>query len=103
MGMRAATGAISEVKLEDRAITCRVLGNAEPQVSAVAVGGRRGGGTGAGRIQSSGRFADGASAWELAAPVVLTQKDIRELQLAKGAIAAGIRILVDRLVLPPAN
>jgi len=97
MGMRAATGAISEVKLEDRAITCRVLGNAEPQglcgsglVDAVAAG------LELGRIQSSGRFADGASAWELAAPVVLTQKDIRELQLAKGAIAAGIRILVDR-------
>ena len=39
---------------------------------------------------------DGAGAWELAAPVVLTQSDIRELQLAKGAIAAGIRMLLDR-------
>jgi uncharacterized 2Fe-2S/4Fe-4S cluster protein (DUF4445 family) len=28
--------------------------------------------------------------------VVLTQSDIRELQLAKGAIAAGIRMLMDR-------
>jgi uncharacterized 2Fe-2S/4Fe-4S cluster protein (DUF4445 family) len=28
-------------------------------------------------------------------PVYLTQKDVRELQLAKGAIAAGIKILMD--------
>jgi uncharacterized 2Fe-2S/4Fe-4S cluster protein (DUF4445 family) len=49
-----------------------------------------------GRIQPSGRFADGVSNWELAAPVVLTQSDIRELQLAKGAIAAGIRMLLNR-------
>jgi hypothetical protein len=32
----------------------------------------------------------------LAPPVVLTQGDIRELQLAKGAIAAGLRILVQQ-------
>jgi uncharacterized 2Fe-2S/4Fe-4S cluster protein (DUF4445 family) len=49
-----------------------------------------------GRIQPSGRFTDGASAWTLSAPVVLTQNDIRELQLAKGAIAAGVRLLLDR-------
>jgi len=29
--------------------------------------------------------------------VKLTQRDIRELQLAKGAIAAGMRILLSRL------
>jgi uncharacterized 2Fe-2S/4Fe-4S cluster protein (DUF4445 family) len=29
-------------------------------------------------------------------PVALTQRDIRELQLAKGAIAAGLRILLNR-------
>ncbi len=97
MGMRAATGAISEVRLEDHTLSCRVLGNVEPQglcgsglVDAVAVG------LELGRIQPSGRFADGVSNWELAAPVVLTQSDIRELQLAKGAIAAGIRMLLNR-------
>jgi uncharacterized 2Fe-2S/4Fe-4S cluster protein (DUF4445 family) len=31
----------------------------------------------------------------LAAPVALGQADVRELQLAKGAIAAGIRILAE--------
>ena len=30
-------------------------------------------------------------------PIYLTQKDIRELQLAKGAIAAGIKILTDEM------
>jgi uncharacterized 2Fe-2S/4Fe-4S cluster protein (DUF4445 family) len=97
MGMRAATGAISEVKVEAGALNCRVLGNVVPQglcgsglVDAVAAG------LDLGRIQPSGRFAGGAANWELAAPVVLTQSDIRELQLAKGAIAAGIRILLDR-------
>jgi uncharacterized 2Fe-2S/4Fe-4S cluster protein (DUF4445 family) len=28
-------------------------------------------------------------------PIYITQRDIREIQLAKGAIAAGIRILID--------
>ena len=97
MGMRAATGAISEVRSRMSGIDCRVLGNVPPQglcgsglVDAVAAG------LELGRIQSSGRFADGIGSWELAAPVVLTQSDIRELQLAKGAIAAGIRMLLDR-------
>jgi len=97
MGMRASTGAISEVRVEGHAIHCRVLGNVLPQglcgsglVDAVAAG------LELGRIEPSGRFSDGAGAWELAAPVVLTQNDIRELQLAKGAIAAGIRLLQER-------
>jgi uncharacterized 2Fe-2S/4Fe-4S cluster protein (DUF4445 family) len=33
--------------------------------------------------------------------VTLNQKDIRELQLAKGAIAAGVRILLQRLAASP--
>jgi uncharacterized 2Fe-2S/4Fe-4S cluster protein (DUF4445 family) len=32
----------------------------------------------------------------IADPVALTQTDIRELQLAKGAIAAGVRILLGK-------
>jgi uncharacterized 2Fe-2S/4Fe-4S cluster protein (DUF4445 family) len=30
-------------------------------------------------------------------PIFLTQKDVRELQLAKGAVAAGIRTLMDKM------
>jgi len=44
-------------------------------------------------VQPSGRLVEG-SGLELAPGVVLGQRDIRELQLAKGAIAAGIRLLL---------
>ena len=98
MGMRASTGAISEVRVMGQEIECRVLGHVPPQglcgsglVDAVAAG------LELGRIQPSGRFANGTGVWELSPPVVLTQSDIRELQLAKGAIAAGIRTLLDQL------
>jgi len=30
-------------------------------------------------------------------PICLTQKDVRELQLAKGAVAAGVNILMDEM------
>jgi uncharacterized 2Fe-2S/4Fe-4S cluster protein (DUF4445 family) len=96
MGMRAATGAISEVTWEEGQFHCRVLGNAPPRglcgsglVDAVAVGLQTG------AIQASGRFAAGSSL-RLLPPVVLSQKDVRELQLAKGAIAAGLRILLQQ-------
>ncbi len=36
-------------------------------------------------------------------PIYLTQKDIREVQLAKGAVAAGIRILLKHAQLEPAE
>jgi uncharacterized 2Fe-2S/4Fe-4S cluster protein (DUF4445 family) len=98
MGMRAATGAISQVTIENRRLACHVLGNTAPQglcgsglVDAVAAG------LDLEIIQPSGRFADGRKEWPLAPPVLLTQGDIRELQLAKGAIAGGFRILLARL------
>jgi uncharacterized 2Fe-2S/4Fe-4S cluster protein (DUF4445 family) len=94
MGMRAATGAISEVTLQDGVLHCRVLGRVAPRgicgsglVDAVAAG------LDLGAIAPSGRFTRG-SQLELAPPVVLRQKDVRELQLAKGAIAAGLKILL---------
>jgi uncharacterized 2Fe-2S/4Fe-4S cluster protein (DUF4445 family) len=98
MGMRAATGAISKVTLESGELICHVLGNVTPRgicgsglVDAVAAG------LDLGRIEPSGRLRDGASGTlMLSSPVALTQNDIRELQLAKGAIAAGIRLLRAR-------
>jgi uncharacterized 2Fe-2S/4Fe-4S cluster protein (DUF4445 family) len=98
MGTRAATGAISQVTVDNNRLVCHVLGNATPQrlcgsglVDAVAVG------LDLDIIQPSGRFANGRKEWRLTPPVVLTQSDIRELQLAKGGIAAGFRILLNRL------
>ena len=38
---------------------------------------------------------DGIRAFEFADGVYLTQKDIRELQFAKGSIATGIKVLMD--------
>ena len=38
---------------------------------------------------------DGAPAFRLAGEVAITQEDVRKLQLGKGAIAAGIRVLLD--------
>lgn len=95
MGMRATTGAISQVRLSNARLDCHVLGNTAPRgicgsglVDAVAVG------LELGWVQSNGRLPD-RKFLELAQPVRLTQGDIRELQLAKGAIAAGVRLLLE--------
>lgn len=96
MGMRATTGAISEVMVERGRIRVRVIGNSPARgicgsglVDAVAAG------LELGLIDSSGRLA-GGKPLRLARAVELTQHDIRQLQLAKGAIAAGVRTLAAR-------
>ena len=102
MGMRASTGAISEVAVSDGALECRVMGDGEPRgicgsglVDAVAAG------LSLGRVLPSGRLANGNRTLPLAGAVALTQADVRELQLAKGAVAAGIRIVLARLGAAP--
>jgi uncharacterized 2Fe-2S/4Fe-4S cluster protein (DUF4445 family) len=97
MGMRAATGAIDEVSLTSAGPVCHVLGGGPPRglcgsglVDAI------GAGLDLGLIDWSGRMANGGQPWMLAAPVSITQSDVRELQLAKAAIAAGIKILLRR-------
>ena len=101
-GMRAAAGAIDHVQLENGAMQCHVIGGGKATgicgsglIDAIACGleleliDRRG------RVQTPDRcipLADG---------VYLTQEDIRQVQLAKGAIAAGIACLAARLGLPP--
>ena len=115
MGMRASTGAISQVTLSPgvalpraeeagrpsgaplRCVKCHVIGDGAPRglcgsglVDAVASG------LELGLIAGSGRFTNGEASWMLAPPVALTQNDIRELQLAKGAIAAGIKLLMQK-------
>jgi uncharacterized 2Fe-2S/4Fe-4S cluster protein (DUF4445 family) len=54
-------------------------------------------GLGSGAILPSGRIANGTRLFPVAGPVVLYQADIRELQLAKAAIAAGFKLLLKRL------
>lgn len=98
MGMRAATGAVYQVRVEEGALKYAVLGNAEPRgicgsglVDAVAAG------LELGQILPGGRLNCGSENFMIVAPVALSQTDIRRLQLAKGAIAAGITILLDRI------
>ncbi len=95
MGMRAATGAISEVELAQGQLACRVLGGGPARglcgsglVDAVATG------LDLGEVLPSGRMARKNEPWTLMPPVTLIQNDVRELQLAKGAIAAGARVLL---------
>ena len=97
-GMRATTGAIWRVAARDGVFECTVIGGVAPRgicgsgvIDAVSAG------LEAGVILPSGRLANGAHEFALAAPVVLTQADIRELQFAKAAIASGLRILLGRL------
>lgn len=116
-GCRAEDGAISGVKIND---------NGELAITTIGSAGARGlcgsglvelvaGLVKAGVILSNGRFADaeqlppvlagrlfdreGQKAFlvDCAGRVVLTQKDVRQVQLAKAAIAAAIDILFKRL------
>jgi uncharacterized 2Fe-2S/4Fe-4S cluster protein (DUF4445 family) len=94
-GMRAATGAISSVALDGDAWRCRVLGGGSARgicgsglVDAVACG------LESGIIRANGRI---TKPLELIDGLRLTQQDVREVQLAKGAIAGGMRVLLRRL------
>lgn len=98
MGMRAVAGAISRVSLAHGNMDATVIGGGQARgicgsglVDAVAAGLQ------SGAILSSGRIADRTKAFPVCAPVVLDQADIRELQLAKGAIASGFRLLLKWL------
>ena len=97
MGMRAARGAICDVQINQGALVCRVIGGDTPRgicgsglVDAVAAG------LDLGWISPNGRMTVG-DAMRLTETVSLSQSDVRELQLAKAAIAAGLRILTRRL------
>jgi uncharacterized 2Fe-2S/4Fe-4S cluster protein (DUF4445 family) len=97
-GMRATRGAIDQVHLDSNKFHCHVVGGGEARgvcgsglVDAIACG------LDSGRIESSGRLCNGQKSLDLTDSVELAQADIRQLQLAKAAIAAGIRILLGRL------
>lgn len=99
MGMRASNGAIWKVQ-PDKANTgfrCETIGKIHPLgicgsglVDAVAAL------LDYGLIKKNGRFTDGSKQLLIADPVYLTQADIREVQLAKAAIASGVHILLKR-------
>jgi uncharacterized 2Fe-2S/4Fe-4S cluster protein (DUF4445 family) len=93
-GMTARAGAIDAVRVRDGAYECHVLGGhaargicgsglVDAAACALALG----------QILPNGRLTTGAKTLRLTESVSLTQSDIRELQLAKGAMAAGLKIL----------
>ncbi len=86
MGMRATNGAISSVSKEGEKLHCHVIGNDSPRgicgsglIDAVAVFIQEG------KIDIGGKIIGNSKKLDLSYPVVLSQKDIREFQLAKGA------------------
>lgn len=110
-GMAALDGAIESVRVQDRRIECDVIGDATPTglcgtglVSAVAELYSEG------IIDPSGRLSDVESSFsdrlegeakdrrfrltDGESPVYLYQRDVREFQLAKAAVRAGIEILL---------
>lgn len=96
-GMRGAEGAVDHVGLESGGITYHVIGGGE-------AAGLCGSGlldlTAAlletGAVDESGRL-EGGSFRLGESSVVLTQRDVREVQLAKAAIRAGIELLAQKL------
>ena len=122
-GMRAATGAIDHVDLEDGRLVLHTIDDAPAiglcgtgLIDAVAALLEAGVVDPSGRMRASGDAgalapslarriigADGETAFVLADkdetrsghPILLTQRDVREVQLAKGAMAAGVAVLLD--------
>jgi uncharacterized 2Fe-2S/4Fe-4S cluster protein (DUF4445 family) len=96
-GMRAVTGAISSVQFENGKMNCHVIGNVTAKgicgsglIDAMAVLLQQE------KIGMFGEINSGEEKIELAPGVFLTQQDIREFQLAKAAIAAGLQILLNK-------
>ena len=118
-GMRAARGAIERVGVVDGRLTLATIDDAPSAglcgsglLDAVAVLAREG------VVDPSGRFTrrpdklpadlaarldqiDGKPAFRLTGAIYLTQGDVRPVQLAKGAVRAGIDVLLARNGLAP--
>jgi uncharacterized 2Fe-2S/4Fe-4S cluster protein (DUF4445 family) len=113
-GMRAATGAIEAVRVEgDHRVTIKTIGDARPVglcgsgiVDVIAEMHRTGAINGRGRIEPSHagvRSTEHGLAFVVVPAeesgtgreILVTQRDIGEIQLAKGAVSAGMESLVE--------
>jgi uncharacterized 2Fe-2S/4Fe-4S cluster protein (DUF4445 family) len=113
-GMRANPGAIEAVAFDGDDLRIEIIKGAPPKgicgsglldaVAAFLDGGLL---DWMGRVTPAGpaahRVAQGGAAVELAPGVALTQKDVRALQLAKGAIRSGIDLLLQVAGIGPAD
>jgi uncharacterized 2Fe-2S/4Fe-4S cluster protein (DUF4445 family) len=97
-GMRATTGAISSVIFENGELKTHVIGNVNAKgicgsglIDVMAILLNKEG------IGMFGEINSGEDKVKLTKQVSITQQDIREFQLAKAAIAAGIQILLNQL------
>jgi uncharacterized 2Fe-2S/4Fe-4S cluster protein (DUF4445 family) len=102
MGMTASTGAISSVASDGEKFKCHTIGNIAAAgicgsgiIDAMAIFLEKGLMNDFGDLQSNIKqiFLDGK--------VFINQKDIREVQLAKAAIAAGLEILYKQFGITP--
>jgi uncharacterized 2Fe-2S/4Fe-4S cluster protein (DUF4445 family) len=95
-GMRGVRGAVDHVYLQDGQVTFHTIGEAPAEgicgsglLDLVAVLLEEG------ILLRSGRLPQ--KQYRLCEKVILTQKDVRQLQLAKGAIRAGIELLAEEM------
>jgi uncharacterized 2Fe-2S/4Fe-4S cluster protein (DUF4445 family) len=116
-GMRAAPGAVEKFHISDQAAELKTIGD-EPPIGICGSGlidivGEL---VKHGAIKSNGKLAkdavasfiadriavrEGKQVFEIAGDVYLSQKDIRQVQLAKGAIRAGIEALMTNSGVQP--
>lgn len=106
-GMRGAEGAIDHVWLDDNGISFSVIGGGDATgicgsglIDAVAVLLDHGLINKRGRLQTTDEL-DGERVVSLSEKIYLTQDDIRQVQLAKGAIAAGIQLMCEHFGISP--
>lgn len=97
-GMRATAGAIDHIYLEQGNIVCSVIGDGTATgicgsglIDAIAVGLQLG------LINKRGKIQTEDYILHLTESVYLTQEDIHQVQLAKGAICAGITLMAEQL------
>ena len=113
-GMRAAAGAVDDVGIEGETVCYTTIGGSSPRglagsgllaaVSALRL---------AGLLDSSGRLQPKKPVYDQQgqrcliiderAGIVLTQSDIRQVQLSKGAIRSGVETLLARVGCVPEN
>lgn len=102
-GMRGADGAIDHVTATENGFSCSVIGGGRAEgicgsglIDAVAVSLEAGLLNKRGRINSTDEI-DGQRYITLRDGIYLTQDDIRQVQLAKGAICAGVQLMALQL------